>query len=96
MLVPTVETTRPALVGKAAMLSMTRQQAYEISIHARLNPAGIGKTAPAWQPVGLKGNRLQIRLSGSYFATFLVNRTTIDLQKRQNLPSPSRIFATIF
>jgi hypothetical protein len=34
-LAPTVETTRPALVGKAAMLSMTRQQAYEINIHAR-------------------------------------------------------------
>jgi hypothetical protein len=35
------------------------------------------------QPVGLKGNRLQIRLSGPYFAAFLVNRTTIDLQNRQ-------------
>jgi len=49
----------------------------------------------AKQPVGLKGNRLQIRLAGAYFAAFLVNRTTIDLQNRQNLPSPSRIFATI-
>jgi len=36
-----------------------------------------------WQPVGLEGNRLQIRLAGPYFAAFLVNRTTIDLQNRQ-------------
>src|SRR3990172_9592507 len=49
----------------------------------------------AKQPVGLKGNRLQIRLSGSYFTAFLVNRTTIDLQNRQNLSSLSRIFASI-
>jgi len=40
-------------------------------------------------------NRLQIRLSGPYFAAFLVNRTTIDLQNRQNLSSPSRILASI-
>uniref|UniRef100_E6QWG3 Uncharacterized protein n=1 Tax=mine drainage metagenome TaxID=410659 RepID=E6QWG3_9ZZZZ len=45
----------------------------------------------AWEPVGLKGNRLQIRLTGAYFTAFLVNRTTIDRQNRQNLPSPSRI-----
>ncbi|MBZ0094480.1 MAG: hypothetical protein K8H75_03740, partial [Sulfuricella sp.] len=36
-------------------------------------------------------NRLQIRLGGPYFAAFLVNRTTIDLQNRQNLSAPSRI-----
>jgi len=47
------------------------------------------------QPVGLKGNLLQICLTGAYFAAFLVNRMTIDLQNRQNLPSPSQIFATI-
>jgi|GEM_PF-6445639 len=35
------------------------------------------------QPVGRKGNRLQIELSGDYFATFLGNRTTITLQNRQ-------------
>jgi hypothetical protein len=40
-------------------------------------------------------NRLQIRLGGPYFAAFLVNRMTIDLQNRQNLSSPSRIFASI-
>jgi hypothetical protein len=34
-------------------------------------------------------------LDGPYFAVFSVNRTTIGLQKRQNLPSPSHIFATI-
>jgi hypothetical protein len=48
-----------------------------------------------WQPAGLKGNRLQIRLSGPYFAAFLINGMTIDLQNRQNLSSPSRIFASI-
>ena len=47
------------------------------------------------EPVGLKRNLLQIRLNGSYFTAFSVNRTTIDLQKRRNLLSPSRIFATI-
>ncbi len=46
-------------------------------------------------PTHLKGNRLQIRLAGAYFTAFLVNRMTIDLQNRQNLPSPSQIFATI-
>jgi len=35
--------------------------------------------------------RLQIRLSGPYFTAFLLNRTTIDRQDRQNLSSPSRI-----
>jgi hypothetical protein len=54
-------------------------------------------------------NRLQIRLGGPYFAAFLVNRMTIDLQNRQmglagispqgessqNLSSPSRILASI-
>uniref|UniRef100_E6QT76 Uncharacterized protein n=1 Tax=mine drainage metagenome TaxID=410659 RepID=E6QT76_9ZZZZ len=43
------------------------------------------------EPAGLKGNRLQIRLAGAYFTAFLVNRTTIDRQNRQNMPSPSRI-----
>jgi len=42
-----------------------------------------------WQPVGLKGNRLQIRLAGAYFTALLVNRTTIDLQNRQNLHRPA-------
>ena len=40
-------------------------------------------------------NRLQIRLGGTYFADFLVNRVTIDLQNRQNQSAPSRIFASI-
>ena len=40
-------------------------------------------------------NRLQIRLGGPYFAAFLVNRMTIDLQNRLNLSSPSRILASI-
>jgi len=40
-------------------------------------------------------NRLRIRLGGTYFTVFLVNRTTIDLQNRQNLSSPSRILASI-
>ncbi len=38
---------------------------------------------------------MQIRLNDSYFAAFLVNRTTIDLQNRQNLPSFSQVFAWI-
>ncbi len=42
---------------------------------------------------GLKENLLQIRLAGPYFAAFLVNRTTIALQNRLNLASPSQIFA---
>ena len=47
--------------------------------------------------VGRKGNRLQRRLAGLYFALQLTkaDRTTIDLQNRQNLSSPSRIFASI-
>jgi hypothetical protein len=49
-----------------------------------------------WQPVGLKGNRLQKRLAGSYFPAFLANRITIDLQNPQNLSSPSYFFASIF
>jgi hypothetical protein len=49
-----VETTRPALVGKAAMLSMTRPQAYEISIHARIYPGGNRKDR-----TGFAGDTLQ-------------------------------------
>jgi hypothetical protein len=41
-------------VGKAAMLSMTRQQAYEISIHARLHASGNRKDGP-----GFAGDTLQ-------------------------------------
>jgi hypothetical protein len=47
------------------------------------------------EPVGLRVNLLQIRLDGPYSAAFLVNRTTIALQNRQNLSSPSQIFALI-
>jgi len=35
------------------------------------------------EPVGLEGNRLEIRLGGPYFTVFLVNGMTIDLQNRQ-------------
>jgi hypothetical protein len=48
-----------------------------------------------WQPVELKGNRLQKRLAGSYFAAFLANRITIRLQNPQNLSSPSHFLAAI-
>jgi hypothetical protein len=48
-----------------------------------------------YEPVGLRVNLLQIRLDGPYFAAFLVKRTTIALQNRQNLSSPSQIFASI-
>jgi len=47
------------------------------------------------EPVGLRVNLLQIRLDGPYFAAFWGNRTTITLQNRQKLSSPSRIFASI-
>jgi len=47
------------------------------------------------EPVGLRVNLLQNRLDGPYSAAFLVNRTTIALQNRQNLSSPSQIFASI-
>ena len=47
------------------------------------------------EPVGLRVNLLQIRLDGPYSAAFLVNRTTIALQNRQNLSSSSLIFALI-
>src|SRR5574340_340497 len=50
----------------------------------------------SWQPVGLKGNRLQKRLAGPYFAVFLTNRTTIGLQNRQNLFSPSHFSLRFF
>jgi hypothetical protein len=45
------------------------------------------------ESVGLRMNLLQIRMDGPYPAAFLVNRTTIDLQNRQNLLSSSQIFA---
>ena len=48
-----------------------------------------------WESVGLRVNLLQIRLDGPYSAAFLGNRTTIALQNRQNLSSPSQIFASI-
>ncbi|MBI2287264.1 MAG: hypothetical protein HYU79_07530 [Nitrosomonadales bacterium] len=63
--------------------------------HSTASSQQIVASMNIWQPVGLKGNRLQIRLTGAYFTALLVNRTTIDLQNRQNLPSPSRIFASI-
>jgi hypothetical protein len=47
------------------------------------------------EPVGLRVNLLQIRLDGPYPAALLVNRTTIALQNRQYLASPSQIFALI-
>jgi hypothetical protein len=47
------------------------------------------------EPVGLRANLLQIRLDGPYYAAFFGNRTTIALQNRQNLSSPSQIFASI-
>jgi hypothetical protein len=43
----------------------------------------------------LKGNRLQIRLDGPFFAASLGNSSTIALRNRQKLSSPSRIFASI-
>jgi hypothetical protein len=45
-----------------------------------------------WRPAGLKGNRLQKRLAGSYFAAFSAHRITIGLQNPQNLPSSSHFF----
>src|SRR3569833_3864560 len=36
----------PRAIGKAAMISMTRQEAYEISIHARLRASGNRKARP--------------------------------------------------
>jgi hypothetical protein len=47
------------------------------------------------EPVGRRINLLQIRLDGPYSAAFLGNRTTSALQNRQNLSSPSQIFALI-
>jgi len=52
------------------------------------------RNAP-WEPVELRVNLLQIRLDGPYSADFWVNRTTIALQNRQNMSSPSLIFALI-
>jgi hypothetical protein len=49
----------------------------------------------AQEPVGLRANLLQIRLDGPYSAAFLANRTTIALQNRRNLSSPSKIFASV-
>jgi len=41
-----------------------------------------------WQPVDLKGNRLQKRLAGSYFAAFSANRMTIGLKILKVCPHP--------
>gem|GEM_PF-4554979 len=35
-----------------------------------------------YQPVGLEGNRLQIRLTGPYFTAFLTNSSLLVLRKR--------------
>ena len=43
----------------------------------------------------MKGNRLQIRLGGPFFAASLGNSSTIAQRNRQKLSSPSRIFASI-
>ena len=43
----------------------------------------------------MKGNRLQIRLDGPFFAASLGNSSTIALRNRQKLSSPRRIFASI-
>ena len=43
----------------------------------------------------MKGNRLQIRLDGPFFAASLGNSSTIALRNRQKLSSPSQIFASI-
>ena len=53
------------------------------------------KARIGWQLVGLRGNRLQRRLVGPYFAAFSTNGTTIGLQNRQNLSLPTHIFASI-
>jgi hypothetical protein len=47
------------------------------------------KKAPSLQPVGLEGNRLQIRLAGAYFAAFLGNRTTIPGETVKICPRPA-------
>jgi hypothetical protein len=60
--------------------------------YARLYLINLVPGQAVWQPVGLKGNRLQKRLAGSYFAAFSANRITIG---PQNLPSPSHFFAAI-
>jgi hypothetical protein len=52
-------------------------------------PAGV------WQPVGLKGDRLQNELTGAYFAAFLRQWNNHWLENRQNLPSASSFFAWI-
>jgi hypothetical protein len=48
------------------------------------------------QPGGLEVDRLQVRLAGPCFATYLWRATTIALQNRQYPSSPSRVFASIF
>ncbi|WP_143002965.1 hypothetical protein [Nitrosospira sp. Nsp1] len=60
-----------------------------------VQPVFLLNNSRIWQPVGLKGNRLQKRLAGSYFAAFSANRITIDFQNPQNPPSPSHFFTAI-
>jgi len=43
----------------------------------------------AYEPAGLKGNRLQIRLAGPYSANFLANRMTIGQKIGEICPRPA-------
>jgi hypothetical protein len=49
----------------------------------------------AQQPVGLKENRLQNDLDGSYFPGFRRKGNNHLLENRENLPSPRSFFASI-
>jgi hypothetical protein len=84
------------------MMAKGRESASDKDLPGFQNLAGLAKpdttvtlrNAPK-EPVGRRVNLLQIRLDGPYSAALLVNRTTIALQNRQNLFSPSLIFALI-
>jgi hypothetical protein len=64
----------------------------------RGSPGGVSfiRLTSIRQAVGLKGNRLQKHLVGSYFAAFSTDRITIDLRNPQNLPPAQSIFGCIY
>jgi len=46
-----------------------------VMAHYRKSQGNHQTITGGWQPVGFKGNRLQIRLTSANFAAFWVNRT---------------------
>jgi len=87
--VPTSESSYYT-TGSSVRLGGTISNASFVRVRNTLtgSPASVA-CCRSQESVGLRVNLLQIRLDGLYSAAFLVNRTTIALQNRQNCPRPA-------